>query len=139
MTPTKAQTLTGWDDADFSDPVVEDDGEPVSLFNESPFYGIYQGVKDLVTNKTPGNPRPFKLYLFTDRTNQRRSIGGNYQLDKAFAPTTNKVAIGDRVKIEYHGKKELDGGQTMNRISVFVAKGSEGVTFGKAESADTPF
>ena len=101
--------------------VSEDEGEEIDLSKESPFVGQYKGVKVVpILNDDTKEMEDTNLYLFTDTKGARRSLWGNFRVDQAF--TDSKApSPGDMVKIEWHGKTDLKGGRTFNRISVFKA------------------
>lgn len=120
----KEMDADAWDDEAFTS-VVEDDGDRVDLTLESPFLGLYRGMKTI--EPTPDNDvdHPFNIYLFTGKDGRKRNIASNYALDQAMTGE-DAPAIGDRVKVVWDGIQELKSGRTMNRISVYVAKGSGG-------------
>lgn len=101
--------------------VSEDEGEEIDLSKETPFVGQYRGVKVVpIMNDDTKQMEDTNLYLFLDTKGARRSLWGNFRIDQAF--TEDKApSVGQMVKIEWHGKTDLKGGRTFNRISVFKA------------------
>lgn len=102
--------------------VSEDEGEEIDLPKETPFVGVYRGVKVVpIPNADTGVIEDTNLYLFTDSKGARRSMWGNFRIDQAFSDGAKAPKPGEMVKIEWHGKTDLKGGRTFNRISVFKA------------------
>jgi hypothetical protein len=99
--------------------IHEDDGTRIQLKEEEEFVGQYRGFKTVTNDGTQ-----FKVYLFKDSTGRNWNILSNYVLDEAM----EKCEEGDIVKLVFHGKAELDNGRSLNKYSVFRAKGEFPIT-----------
>lgn len=101
--------------------VSEDEGEEIVLERERLFVGTYRGVKVVgVLNPESMVKEDTNLYLFVDTKGDRRSLWGSYRIDQAWEGS-NAPKPGDIVKVEWHGKADIGGGRSMNRISVSKA------------------
>lgn len=97
--------------------ISEDEGSLIDFEAEGTFVGKYRGVKIVDIEGEPTT-----LLLFTDKNGENRSAWSNYRLDESFGPDGSKIPVGSLVKIVHHGKAELDGGRTLNRMSVYVKR-----------------
>lgn len=95
--------------------------EPLELEIGDVVIGVYNGANEIQVNdpENPGEKRAVLLHeLQTEPDTEPVGVWGSAVLDKRLA----EVPIGSRVKIEYQGKQELDGGRTARRYKVWVDK-----------------
>lgn len=115
----------GYDESEWSDfaPVLSDSGYKIDLPKVTPFIGTYTGheMKDVV-DQASGEMKSVALLMFTDTKGENCCLFANYALDKAFISGDDLVNVGNLVRITHHGKEDIGNGQTMNRISVDVAR-----------------
>ncbi len=95
-------------------------------FDEGPLDGIYVGGDTISVpdnNGAAGVMRDATYYQFMV-DNETRFVWGSYSIDQAFSATDPNdrskaaIAYGDRVMIEYKGKREISGGKTVRQYSV---------------------
>lgn len=100
----------------------EDSGSQIQWDQTPEFIGTYLG-SEIMHNVEGlnGESKDVELLKFTDPSGKNVCAFANYALTEAFKD--GKVPAGKRVKIVNHGKESIkDGKQTMNRMSVYVAK-----------------
>jgi hypothetical protein len=111
-------TTSEWDEIAWT-PVVQDDGEKLTLRPGTPFRGTLVGMKSIDrANPETGEVEQATLCIFDSADGGRYNMWANYALRQAL---DKGLSIGDRVMIVYDGKSDIGRGRTMNRMSVFRA------------------
>lgn len=103
--------------------VTEDEGYDIDFEKTPVFKGTFLRIATHSTENpeedaAAGRPTTWEQLLFRDEKGELCNTSSNYRLDQALA--TGELTEGVQVLIKHHGKKELKGGQTLNRISVYV-------------------
>lgn len=87
-------------------------------FDASPvLIGSYVGSRQVEQDdlNNPGEKRMANVYEIEDASEGKKySVWGTYAIDEAFP----KITVGSIVRIEYHGKTDLDGGRTVRKFTV---------------------
>ena len=134
MTPTKNSVEEALDPSDVDDfnrelegytPLTEDEGYSVEFGKDGgTFTGTFTGTKELPLNpadmieaEKKGEKLTWTMLTFKDEKNERCNMPSNYRLDEALKAG---LSAGQGVKIVHHGMRDLDGGRTLNRLSVYV-------------------
>lgn len=131
MTPTKQQLADqgfpgddGFSQAleDEWETAYEDSGSQIQWETTPEFIGTYLGSEMMTdVEGLNGQRKDVELLKFLDANGKNVCAFANYALTEAFKD--GKVPTGKRVKIVNRGKESIkDGKQTMNRMSVYVAK-----------------
>lgn len=109
-----------WDNLSWA-PISEDEGSQIDFANENPFYGTFVGVKTVMvpSKDDPSVNEPSVLLLFKDMEGENRSAWANYRLAEVWE--SGALTEGVKVKIVHHGKQDIGGGRTLNRMSVYTA------------------
>jgi hypothetical protein len=130
--PKQVKEATGFPgDADYVPgewtALTEDEGYSVEFpDNGGEFFGTFTGAKelplspaDLMEAEKNGKPTTWTMLTFTDSKGERCNMPANYRLQQALDAGLKE---GQEVKIVHHGMKDLGGGQTLNRMSVYVKR-----------------
>jgi hypothetical protein len=103
--------------------VTEDEGYQIEFPDTGgDFFGTFTGVKELPLNpadlleaKEKGGKETWTMVTFADKNGERCNMPSNYRMDEAL----KTLVEGDEVRIVHHGLKDIGGGRTLNRISVY--------------------
>lgn len=111
-----------WEEPEY-ETAVEDEGYRIELSGteDKPetFEGTFIGVDVKTVTQDDGSIEPVTLLLFKDKRGHRCNMWENHRLGEA---RSKGMVPGKKVKIVHSGKKNLDGGRSLNSISVYVGK-----------------
>ncbi|MGH7239174.1 MAG: hypothetical protein ACREHG_03800 [Candidatus Saccharimonadales bacterium] len=106
----------GWDND--LEPLYMDGGIKIDWSRTPVFIGYYLGSepKETVDAQT-GERGIATLMMFRDRDSVQYCSFANYALQQAL---DKGLTEGAKIKIVNHGKEDIGGGQTLNRMSVYT-------------------
>ena len=81
--------------------------------------GTFVSKREVEQEDDNGDPRMVNVYeIVSDSDGTAYSVWGNYSVNEGLV----NVVAGEQVRIMYHGKADLKGGRTVNKMTVQVKR-----------------